>query len=214
MWVVSFVPTLQINFCECCVWFPCTTQWCRCRIFNVVPCRFDCWLLLFMCVDSFVLTTKIKLGECCVRLQCITQWCYICASEVVVCWFDANGRWVLCWRTSFVVSFVFTSQTEFCECCVWFQCITQWCCTSFSNVVVCWFDENGKEWIVDGCHFTCFFCVHFPERAQWVLCLISMNHSMMSHLFLQCRCLLIWLEWKREANWRMPFLLVSFVFTV
>ena len=41
------------------------------------------------------------------------------------------------WRHLFVASFVFTSQTYFSECCVWFQCITQWCCTCVSNAIVC-----------------------------------------------------------------------------
>ena len=35
------------------------------------------------------------------------------------------------------VSFVFTTQIEFCECCVRFQCITHGCCSFFSNVVAC-----------------------------------------------------------------------------
>ena len=26
------------------------------------------------------------------------------------------------------------------------------------------FNENGKEWIVDGCHLCCFFCLHHPNR--------------------------------------------------
>ena len=51
---------------------------------------------------------------------------------------------VNCWWKSFVclLSLVFTTQIEFCECCVWFQYFTQWCCSCVSNVVVCWCDAN------------------------------------------------------------------------
>ena len=41
--------------------------------------------------------------------------------------------------------------------------------------------------------FLCvFFCLHHLDRVWWVLCLISMIHSLMLLLFLQCRCLLKW----------------------
>ena len=94
---------------------------------------------------------------------------------------------------------VFTPQIEFYECCVWFQCITQWWYSSFSNVVFCWFGENGKRvncwWMSFAC---CFFCVYHPDRVLWVLCLISMHHSMTLLLFLQCRSLLIWWEWEKS----------------
>ena len=35
----------------------------------------------------------------------------------------------------------------------------------------------------------CFLCVDSKDRVQWVLCLISMHHSMMLLLCLQCRSL-------------------------
>ena len=49
---------------------------------------------------------------------------------------------VNCWRMSFVclLSFVFTTQVECRECCVWFQCLTQWCYSCVSNLAHCWYE--------------------------------------------------------------------------
>ena len=44
----------------------------------------------------------------------------------------------------------------------------------------------------------CFFCLHLQDRVQWVLCLISMHHTMMLLLCLQSRLLMIWWEWKKS----------------
>ena len=51
-----------------------------------------------------------------------------------------------CLWMPFVYRFmIFTTQIELGECCVWFQCVNQWCCSCFSNPVVCWFYENEKR---------------------------------------------------------------------
>ena len=90
----------------------------------------------------------------------------------------------------------FTADIELSECCVWFQCIAQWCCSCFSNLVVCliWWKKKSRLWIIS--LVLCFFYAHSQDRASWVLCLISKHHSMMLHLFLQSYCLfdLMWLE--------------------
>ena len=66
--------------------------------------------------------------------------------------------------------------------------------------VICW-------WMP----FVCwFFCLHQTDRAQWVLCLISMHRSLMLLLFLQCCCLLIWWEWKIVDCWWMTFVCYFF----
>ena len=75
-------------------------------------------------------------------------------------------------------SFVFTSQIEFRECCVWFQCFTQWCCSCCSNAVVCWFDEKGKEWIVDGCLLCDFFLLSSHLRLSLVSVVFDFNASL------------------------------------
>ena len=60
-----------------------------------------------------------------------------------------------------------------------------------------------------------FFCLNFPDRFEWVLCLISMLHSMILLLCLQWYCLLMWREWKRMICWWVSFVfLLSFVFTI
>ena len=56
----------------------------------------------------------------------------------------------------------------------------------------------------------CFFCLHNSDRVEWVLCLISMHHSMMLLLFLQCCSLLVWWEWKIVDCWWMPFVCCLF----
>ena len=43
-----------------------------------------------------------------------------------------------------------------------------------------------------------YWCTHHLDRVQWVLCLISMTHSMTLFLCLLCRCLLIWIGMKRS----------------
>ena len=43
-----------------------------------------------------------------------------------------------------------------------------------------------------------FFCLHLLDWVQWMLCLISMIHSMMLSLCLQCCFLLMW--WKRRKS--------------
>ena len=143
--VVSFVFTMQIEFSECSVWFQCIAQWCGTRVFNVVFCWFDgngkegVVDVCHFCVVSFVFTTQIEFTKCFVGFQCITQWCCSCASHVVACWFDMDGKELIVDKRFLrVISFMFTVQMEFCECCVWFQCITQWCCSCASNYVSCW----------------------------------------------------------------------------
>ena len=97
------------------------------------------------------------------------------------------------------LSFVFTTQIEFSECCVWFQWFTQRCCSCISNLVSCSCQAKGRVncwWMSFVCLLS--FCPHGPDWVRWVLCLISMLHSMMLPLCLQC-CYLLneekWKEW-------------------
>ena len=114
-----------------------------------------------------------------------------------------------------VPSFVLTAQIEFSECCVWFQWFTKWCCSCVSNIVVCWCEEKWKKWIVDGCLFvSSFFCLHNSNWVEWVLCLISMIHSMMLFLCLQYCWLLRQREMKRvNCRWMTFVCLLTFIFT-
>ena len=77
---------------------------------------------------------------------------------------------VICWCMPFVclLSFVLTINTKFCECCVWHQCLTQWCRPCFSNLVACWCKEIEKEWIVDGCLLRVFFLLSLLSKSSSV----------------------------------------------
>ena len=92
-----------------------------------------------VCLLSFAFTVQIEFSECRVWFQCFTQWCCSYVFNHVACLCKEKRKRVNCWWMSFVciLSFVFTTQIEFCECCVWFQWFTQWCCSCVSNLVVC-----------------------------------------------------------------------------
>ena len=78
------------------------------------------WEMPFVCL-FFPLTTHIKFKKSCGWFQWFTQWCCSSFSNAVHCWWEEKER-VNCWWLSFVcLSFVFTFQIEFSECCVWFQ---------------------------------------------------------------------------------------------
>ena len=88
--------------------------------------------------------------------------------------------------------FVFTNQIEKCECCVWFQWFTQWCCSCFSYVVSCWREKKKEELFVSECHLCIsFFCLYHSDEVQWVICSISVHRSVTLLLCFQCHCLLI-----------------------
>ena len=65
--------------------------------------------------------------------------------------------------------FVFTTKIEFSECCVWFQCLTQWCYSSFSNLVPCWYEKKRRRvnrwWMSLGCLF--------PLYSPFIMSLVS-----------------------------------------
>ena len=123
------------------------------------------WVLWVLCLISMLHLMMLFL-----RLQC---------GSLLMWW---EWKRVNCWWMSFVClrSFVFTPQIEFSECCVWFQCFTQWFCSCVSNVVVCWwFYENWKEVIVDGCLLRVFFLLSSPLRSRFVSVVFCFNTSLM-----------------------------------
>ena len=165
-----------------------------------------------LCVVSFVLTTQNESSECYVWFQCITQWCCSLFSNLVICWFVENGKvWTVDGCHLCVVSFVLTPQIEFSECCVWFQCITQWFYTCVSNLVPCWFYESRKVYCWQMPLSCCFFYVHHSDKVLWVLCLISMLHSVMLLLCLQSCYLLMVM--RNNVN-RYHLCVVTFILTI
>ena len=99
---------------------------------------------------------------------------------------------VSCWWISFVclLCFAFTTQIDSRECCVWFQCFTQWCCTCVSNPVRYLYREKWKSELLMDVFCVSLFCLHHSNWIVWVLCLISMTHSMIFLQLLQFSSLL------------------------
>ena len=109
-------------------------------------------------------------------------------------WGKKWKKWFVDWHLLCFLS-IFTPKIECSECCVGFQCITQWCRTCATNVIVCLFDVNDAmviyQWILFVC---CFFCLYHSSLVSWVSYLISVHHSMMLLLCLQCHCLMVVME--------------------
>ena len=172
--LLLFVLTPQIELIECCVWFQCLTQW-RCTyVPNHVTCLFDengnivdCWWMPFVCCFFCVHSSNwVEWVLCLISVHHSMMLLLFLQSCCLLFLWEWKKNRLLMNILLCVVSFVLTTQIESSECCVWFQCITQWCCSSFSNAVVCWFDENGKERIVVESHLCCLFCFHNSDLAQ------------------------------------------------
>ena len=94
--------------------------------------------------------------------------------------------------------------------CFWFPSVFfffvtfQWTWYRFyqfiTDIVVCWWEREMEKsnMMMDVFCVSSFFCLHSLDRVEWVLCLISMIHSMTLFLFHQCCCLLMWRERKKE----------------
>ena len=183
--------------------------WCEEKRENVI-----CSIIAF-CVSSFF----------CIHHTDWVEWvlCLILVphSIMVLLFLQCHYLWICdcgnCLWISFVylLSSVTTTQIDCSECCVWFQSITQWCCSCVSNIVTCWCDEKGKEWIVGGCFLCVFFlfCLHSTNWYKLMTCLISTPHSMMLPLCFQCHCLLVILKGLVICWWMSFVCLLSFVFT-
>ena len=90
-----------------------------------------------LCFLERIFTIQVEVQKCCVWFQCFTQWCCSGVSNHVPCCCEENRKKVNCWWMSFVclLSFAFTFQFEYRECCVWFQWFTQWRCSFVSNLI-------------------------------------------------------------------------------
>ena len=181
---VSFVFTSYVEFSECCVWFQCFTQWCCSRVSNVVLCGCEvkekkviCWWTSLVCRFCLYHPDRVQWMSCLISMihsmmlpLCLQSCCLLMWREMkrVICWWMYFGC---------LLSFVFTTQKECSECCVWFQCFTQWCCSCVTDEVICWYIDNWRELLM-GVFCVSFFCLHISGRVLWVLCLISILHSM------------------------------------
>ena len=137
-------------------------QWVLCLIsivYSMILLLFlQCYLLMrremtkelfvdgcLLCISFFCLhnSDRVQLVLCLISmihsmilLLCLQSSCLLMRSE----------RRVNCWWMSFLclLSFVFTTQIECSECCVWFQWFTQWCCSWVSNSIPCWHEEKWR----------------------------------------------------------------------
>lgn len=89
---------------------------------------------------------------------------------------------------SFVFNVFWTLEVQRCKCCVYHQCITQWCCTSISNLVV-WKMKHSKH---KNKHllFISIINTHNLDSDWWVFCWFLMLHLKPSFQCLQS-CLLL-----------------------
>ena len=72
--------------------------------------------------------------------------------------------------------------------------------------------KKGKsELLMDVFYVSSFFCLHHTDRVSWVLCLISMIHSMMLLLFFQF-CYLLMRREKEKSELLMDVFYVSSFF--
>ena len=130
-----------------------------------------------------------QFSYCCVWFQCFTQFFFSSFSDFVDCWFVRMEKSGLFMDVICVLFLCFYNS----DWVLWVLCLISMhhlvmlllCCQYCSL----WFDDNRRVdclWM----SFVCFFsCVYHPDWVQWVLCLISINHSVMLLLFLQLSCL-------------------------
>ena len=178
--------------------------------------RVNCWWMSFVCLLSFVFTTQIKCSECCVWFEWFTQWSCPSVSNLIACWCEEK------WKEQSV---------DGCLLCVFFLLYSPLRSSTVSVV----FDFNASlndvapvppillpvdvkrneesNLLMDDIWVSSFFCLHHTDRDSWVLCWISMLHSMMLLLCLQSGCLLMWREMKRSNLLMDVFCVSSFVLT-
>ena len=112
--------------------------------------RANCWLMSFVCLLFFCVHHSNRVRWVLCLIPMIHSMMMLLFLQCCCLLMRIEGERVNCWWMSFVclLSFVFTTQIECSECCIWFQWFTQWWC-SFSNVISCCWENKRKEWIVD-----------------------------------------------------------------
>ena len=149
----------------------------------------------FVCLPSFVFTTQIKFDECCVEFKCVTQWLCSSFSNVVVCWCEVKRKRVNCWWMPFVSSFFSLHHSDRVQ---WVLCLivmlhSVMLLPYFQSCFLLMWSEKEKSDLFMDAFFVClsFFCLYHSDWVLWVLCLISMIHSVALLLLFQCCSLLL-----------------------
>ena len=125
---------------------------------------------------------------------------------------------VICWCTYFVFllffCFHYPDRVSWVLCLISVLCSTTMLLWIQCRCLLVWMKNEKSELFMGVFCVSSFFCIHDSDWDSWVLCLISIPHSMVLLLFLQSRCLLQWRERKRVICWWMSFVCrLSFVFT-
>ena len=146
----------------------------------------------FVCLLYFFFTTQIEFSELCLISIIHSMMLLLCLQCRSLLLWREKRKSELLMDVFCVFSFVFTSQIEFSECCVWFQCFTQWCCSYVSNSVVCYCKR--KEIVI--CWWMSFVCllssvftkqIEFCECCVWFQCFIKWCCSSFPNL-VACLC--------------------------
>ena len=184
--VFPFVFTTKVQFSECCVWFQSLTQWCDSCVSNSVVCWCDekgmelivdwCFLCVFLLFSLHRVSFASVVFDFSDSLNDVAPVSPISFTESIVKrkeWFI--GGCLLCFSLV-----VFTHQSKLKESCVWFQCLTQWYSSSFSNVIVYRREEKGKwnEWIIDGRLLCVFSLLSLQLSSSAVSVLFDFNDSL------------------------------------
>ena len=166
--LLSFVFTQQIECSESLVRFQCFTQRWGAYIIDIAGCWCEVKSELLMDVFCVCLLLSSQLRSSFMSVVFVFSESLNDVAPVSPMWLPVYVMWneeewivdgCLC-----VPSFVDTVQIELSECCVWFQCLTQWCCSCVSNSVVCLCDEKGKRVICLWMSFVCLLSFVFTTQ--------------------------------------------------
>ena len=136
-----------------------------------------CWLMSFVCCSFVKPSRSSSVSVLFVLIASLSDVAPLSSMMLPVYLMRIEKRGLLMNVICVLVFFVFTIQIKCCKCCVWFQCFTYWCCPCVSNAVDCWFGENGKEWIVDGCHVG-IVCLHLHLKSSSASVVFDFNASL------------------------------------
>ena len=185
--LLSFVFTSKIECSECCVWFQCFTQWRHSCVSNLVPCcrekKWVEWIVdgCLLCA-FFLLSSHLRLSSVSVVFDFNASLNDVVPLPPILLTVDVKSKEksdLLMDVFVSLLSFVFTTQIEFRECCVQFQWFTQWCCSCVSNLVPCWCKEKEKEGYVYGCLLSVLFLFSYSQcRSSSVSAVFDFNDSL------------------------------------
>ena len=140
----------------------------RCLLLWIERKRVNCWWMsfcVFFCIDPIDwvswLLCLISMIRSMMLLLCFQSCCLLILRE--------REQWIVDGCLLCLLSFVFTTQIEPRECCIWFQWFAQWCCTCVSNLVVCWWEKKRKsELLMDV--FVCLLSFVFTPQIECSEC--------------------------------------------